>query len=174
MRMSDLSFDIDIGDFEEDMTQAVPPQKLAQKLALGKALSVVSRHPDALVIGADTFLYIDGTVLGKPHTAEKAREMLQVLNGKSHLVFTGYAIVDTRSGERFTGVSESTVWFRHVSPDEIEQYIETGEPLDRAGGYAIQGGGAAFVERIEGDYWGIVGLPLCAVVQKLQEFGMQK
>ncbi len=169
--MSGIEFDIDVGDFQEDMTQKIPPQELAQNLALGKALSVVIRHADAIIIGADTFLYVDGVVLGKPHTSDKAADMLRMLSGKTHTVFTGYAIVDSRTGDKYTGVNESTVLFRNLSEDEIVQYVDTGEPFDLAGGYAIQGGGATFIERIEGDYWGIVGLPISRIVPKLRELG---
>jgi septum formation protein len=170
--MSRIPFVVDAGDFEENMSEPIPPYDLAQKLALGKALSVVARHADAVIIGADTFISFEEIILGKPHTPEKAREMLMILSGKTHHVLTGYAVVDTASGEQFSGVSDSSVTFRDLSNEEIDAYIATGEPLERAAGYAIQGGAAGFVKRIEGDYLGIVGLPLAAIIEELSRFGV--
>jgi septum formation protein len=172
LRLSGIPFDIDVSEYIEDMTEKIPPEELAEKLALGKALTVSSRHPDAIIIGADTFIVFEESVLGKPHTREKAREMLSWLSGKPHVVLTGYAIVDTKDEKQVTGVSVNTVIFRDISDSEIEAYIATGEPLERAGGYAIQGGAAGFVKRIEGDYLGIVGLPLAAIVEELQAFNI--
>jgi septum formation protein len=169
-----VSFDIDVGEYEEDMTEQIPPLELAQKLALGKALAVSPRHSDALIIGADTFIVFDGQILGKPHTAEKAREMLHMLSGNTHTVLTGYAIVDTTSDAQVTGVSVSAVSFRTLSDSEIENYIASGEPLDRAGAYAIQGGAAGFVKRIEGDYLGIMGLPLATIIEELSAFSIHE
>src|SRR4051812_45560203 len=139
LRMSGILFVIDPGDYEEDMTEQIPPEDLAKKLALGKALSAASKHPDALIIGADTFIVYDKEILGKPHTPEKAREILEKLSAATHRVLTGYAIVDTKDGAQVTGVSESIVTFRAVSQAEIESYVGTGEPLELAGAYAIQG-----------------------------------
>lgn len=171
MRLSGFSFDVEVSNFEEDMSEALPPKQLAEKLALGKALAVSSRHNDALIIGADTFVVAADRILGKPHTAEKATEMLSHLSGGTHKVITGFAIVDTKSGAQVVDASVTEVTFRKLSKTEIEEYVSTGEPLKLAGAYAIQAGAAKFVTRIEGDYYGVVGLPLAPIVQELDRLG---
>lgn len=173
MRMSGFPFEVEVGDYEEDMTEKLPPKLLAEKLALGKALSVAVRHNDAIIIGADTFIVAGDEIFGKPYTAERARQMLLMLSGGTHKVLTGYALVDTHTGAQHVGVSVTEVTFRRLSDAEIDAYIKTGEPLERAGGYAIQSGGAKFVSRIDGDYLGIVGLPLCLIVEELAKLGVE-
>jgi len=164
-------FTVEPGDYEEDMTLSLPPVELAETLATGKAKCVAIMHDDAIVIGADTFVEIDGTVLGKPHTAEAAVAMLQKLSGKTHQVHTGYCVIDTKTGETRSGTETAQITFREVSEREITAYVATGEPLDKAGAYAIQGGGQAFVSSIEGDYDAIVGLPLAKISEELRAFG---
>ena len=166
-----LEFEVISGDYEEDMTLPMSPKELVKFLSRGKAESVAKKYK-GIIIGADTFIAFDNKVLGKPHTAEKARATLAMLRGKQHSVLTGFTIIDTESGKSFSDVVEATVTFRNYSDEEIEAYVSTGEPLDRAAAYAIQGGGAAFVEKIEGDYDGIVGLPVTAVTEALKEFGV--
>ena len=170
MRLSGFSFDVDVSDFVEDMAEKLPPKILAEKLALGKALAVAPRHSDALIIGADTFVVAGDQILGKPHTKENAVAMLSLLSGGTHTVITGYAIVDTDSGARHVDASVTEVTFRTLSDREIVAYVETGEPLELAGGYAIQGGAARFATRIEGDYYGVMGLPLAPIVEELQKW----
>lgn len=174
LKMSGISFDIQASDFEEDLTQKLPPKRLAEELALGKALSVAHNHSDAIVIGADTFILSGRKIMGKPGSAERAKEMLRSLSGKKHTVLTGYAIIDTRSGKRKSGVVETSVWFRKLSPREIETYVRNGKPSPRelAGAYAIQAGGAKFVTRMEGDFYAVVGLPLARILAELSAFGI--
>ncbi len=167
-----VDFEVLAGDYEEDMTLPLSPLELAKHLSLGKAESVAKDNPDAVVIGADTFVAFGEHVLGKPHTKEKAKEMLQMLNGKQHSIITGFSIVHKSAGKIVSEAIEAKVYFRNLTESEIDEYISTGEPLDRAGGYAIQGGGAKFVEKIEGDYDTIVGLPVIEVVKALKEFGI--
>jgi septum formation protein len=168
MRLSGFSFDVEVSNFEEDMEEKLPPKQLAEKLALGKALAVAPLHADALIIGADTFVVAGDSILGKPHTPVRAIEMLHMLSGGTHKVITGYAIIDTKSGTQIVDASVTEVTFRKLSSTEIEAYVASGEPLQLAGGYAIQAGAAKFVTRIEGDYYGVMGLPLAPVVEALQ------
>ena len=145
-----LPFTIEPGDYEEDMTLQMPPAELAETLATGKAEAVAIMHDDAIVIGADTFVELDGAVLGKPHTKEKAEVMLKTLSGKTHQVHTGYCIIDTKTGMIHSGTKTAKVTFRNLSQEEIDSYIVTYNPLDKAGAYAIQDGGKAFISHIEG------------------------
>ncbi len=157
---TDLVFEILPADFEEDMTLNLNPFELAQYLSHGKAHSVAKRYSDAIVIGADTFIVHEGALLGKPHTADKAYEMLARLSGTHHSVLTGVTVIHSGMNKVISDVEETKVYFRDLSEAEIKNYIATGEPLDKAGSYAIQQGGAAFVEKIEGDLLNVVGLPL--------------
>ncbi len=111
-------------------------------------------------------------IIGKPHTNVQAREMLRALNGKTHLVITDFTILDTETGKVLSRSVETKVHMSELTLEEIESYIRTKEPLDKAGGYAIQGRGAVLVERIEGDYSNVVGLPLSALAESLKEFGV--
>lgn len=172
LRMAGYVFEqIDSG-YEEDMTQKLSPENLVRTLALGKALSVVPRRPDAVIVGADTVIVSGSAVLGKPHTPERAREMLRRLSNKTHRVLTGHAVIDAVSGKRSTAVSEAEVAFRALSTEEIDAYIATGEPLDRAGAYHMHGGGAVFIRRLEGDYLGILGLSLPLLLPAFKKFGV--
>ena len=169
-----LPFIIDPSNSDEDMTQNLEPKDLAKALSLAKAKDVAKRHKNAIVIGADSIITLNGKVLGKPHTEERAIEMLTELSGSIHSAITGYTIIDTDSGKIVSDAVETKIYFRKLTQDEIKNYVATGKPLDKAGAYAIQGKGALFVEKIEGDYYNIMGLPLTAVVEKLKEFKLQK
>lgn len=148
------------------------PVELAKALSTEKATLVARNHQNALVIAADTFIVLDGHVLGKPHTETEARQMLESLNGKSHRVITGLTILDTDSDRIISRAVETRVHMKKLAPDEIESYIRTGEPLDKAGGYAIQGLGAVLIDNIEGDFFNVIGLPLSALADGLKEFGI--
>jgi septum formation protein len=142
------------------------------RLALEKARAVhrAERGDDAPVLGADTAVVVEERPLGKPRDRDHAREMLGQLSGRSHRVLSAVALVGERAAVR---VSESSVWFRPLRGDEIDAYWYSGEPQDKAGAYAIQGLGAVFVERLEGSYSGVMGLPLYETAQLLQDFGIQ-
>lgn len=168
-----LSFEVDPSDYEENLTLDLSPHELVKRLALEKALSVKDRHPSAIIIGSDLVVVLDGMVLGKPHTKERAKEMLKALSGKRNSVITGYAIVDSETNKTIIDSVEATVYFRAISDQEIDAYIKTGEPLDKAGAYAVQGAGGLFVEKTEGDYTSILGLPLWPVVRDLKQFGIE-
>ena len=172
LSLTGLKFRVAPGDYEEDMDSGQEPHKLARSLSLEKARSVAGKHQNALIIAADTFIVFRGRLLGKPHTAEEARRMLKMLNGREHSVITGFTIMDTDTGQKLSRSVETKVWFRKLDIKEIEAYIKSKEPLDKAGAYAIQGLGAAIVKKIEGDYFNVVGLPLSALVEGLKKFGV--
>lgn len=172
LKMTGLKFSIEPGDYEEDMDLALEPRQLARFLSAEKARAVAVEYADALVIAADTFIVFKGSLLGKPHTREEARRMLDLLNGRAHSVITGFTIIDTRTGKKLSRSVETRVYFRKLTEEEIEAYIETGEPLDKAGAYAIQGIGALIVKEIEGDYFNVMGLPLSSLAEALKKFGV--
>ena len=168
-----LKFEVAPSDITEDLTSDLPPQELAKKLSQEKALAVSKKYSDALIIAADTIGVFEGEIIGKPHTPAEAKKMLRNLNGKSHLVVTGFTIMDTKTGKTISKSVETAVYFRKLTEAEIDAYVKTGEPLDKAGGYAIQGLGALIVEKIAGDYYNVIGLPLSALVESLKKFGIK-
>lgn len=169
LKRSNLRFTIVAPSYEEDMSLSLEPFELAKVLSLGKSLAVARENPDAIVIGADTFISYNGKLLGKPHTKERATEMLEMLSGSTHSALTGFAVVCLAENKTIQVVEEAEIVFRDITSLEIEEYVATGEPLDRAGAYAIQGGAAKFVESTKGDYLSILGLPLEKLAQVLRE-----
>ena len=168
-----LEFEIDPSNYEEDMSLKMKPNKLAEFLSLGKAKDISQRHKDSIIISADTIVAIGGEVFGKPKTSERAKYMLKKFSGKAHSVITGFTIIDTGTNKQITKSVETKVYFKSLSEKEIDAYIATGEPLDKGGGYAIQGLAALFVEKIEGDYFNIVGLPILALTEELKNLGVK-
>jgi septum formation protein len=158
--------------YEEDMTLPLKPRDLVKKLALGKARAVAVRHTNAIIIGGDTIVVLGKEVLGKPHTVARAKEMLKKLSGKTHSIMTGLAVIDTKTGKEIVRAVEAKIEFRTLSDKQINSYVETKEPLDKAGAYAVQGYGAALIKKITGDYYGIVGLPLSLLQDELEELGV--
>lgn len=167
-----LEFEIDPSNYEEDMSLKMDPLKLVEYLSLGKAKDVAKRHKDAIIISADTIVALDGEIFGKPKTAERAKEMLQKFSGKAHAVLTGFTIIETDTNKQISKSVETKVYFKNLSEKEIDAYVATGEPLDKGGGYAIQGLAALFIEKIEGDYFNIVGLPIFPLIEELKKFGI--
>lgn len=165
-----LPFTIEESDYREDMTLALSPQDLAKHLSLGKAQKVAERYKnvDTVIIAADTFVVYEKRILGKPTSENDAREMLQLLQGKSHTIITGVAIIDTTTNTTESFFDEAKVYLKSLTTSEINAYIATGEPMDKAGAYAVQELGAVFVEKIEGDFFGVMGLPLVKVVEVLK------
>jgi len=158
---------------EESLINGESPQENVQRLALAKAAEVSERFREKWVLGADTIVVIDGQILGKPADEQEARAMLARLAGRTHLVFTGYALVNASFSERRRiRCAESSVHIRELSPRQIAGYVRTGEPMDKAGAYAIQGIGSGIVERVSGSYTNVVGLPLCEVARDLQQLGV--
>lgn len=167
-----LNFEIDPSNYEEDMSLKMNPNKLAEFLSLGKAEDVAKKHKHSIIISADTIVAIDDEVFGKPKTNERARYMLNKLSGRAHSVITGFTIIDTDTNRKISKSVETKVYFKSIQKKEMDAYIATGEPLDKGGGYAIQGIAALFVEKIEGDYFNIVGLPILSLVEELKKFGV--
>lgn len=155
----------------DEYTEVAEPEAMVRLLSQRKAEAVARLHPEAVVIAADTMVCLDHrTILGKPVDATDARRMLALLSGRSHEVYTGFTV---RQGDRSVTQSEcSRVRIRSLSPQEISRYVATGEPLDKAGSYAIQGLGSLFVSGIDGDYYNVMGLPVCALGQVLAKFGI--
>ncbi len=142
-----------------------PASEVTQKLALLKATAVAQHFDDAIIIGADTLVSLDGKLLGKPTDDAEAFEMLTHLSGTCHEVVTGVALVDAGTGREIVWTETTQVYFRELQSNEITAYIASGETSDKAGAYGIQGRGAAFVRRIEGCYFNVVGLPLATLVE---------
>ncbi len=166
-----LTFEIVSPEVDEAQYGGLPPRELVQTLSRAKALDAARRVPaGSLVLGADTVVVLDGQALGKPDGPEGARAMLTALSGRTHEVWTGFTLC--RDGEVHTEAVATEVTFRALAPEEIDRYVATGEPLDKAGAYGIQGRGALLVAQIRGDYSNVVGLPLCAVGQALRRFGV--
>jgi len=172
LELTGLKFSIDAGDFEENMGLKLKPHQLARFLSSEKAKNIAAKYKNALVIAADTFIVFKDSLMGKPHTIEEARRMLTLLNGKAHSVITGFTIIDTNTKKKLSRSVETRVYFRKLTFQEIEAYIKTGEPMDKAGAYAIQGTGAMIVKRIDGDYLNVVGLPLVSLTEALKKFGV--
>lgn len=149
-----------------------PPERFVRELAIAKARDVAGSHPESWVIGADTVVVVDGIVLGKPPSIEEARRMLTRLSGRTHEVLTGFCIHRRLDERLFADTVRTAVQFKELAPAEIEWYIRTGEPFDKAGAYAIQGIGTFLVRRIEGSYTNVVGLPVCEVIEILIREGV--
>jgi len=165
-----LEFKVDTSVREDTEFAGREPHQRARESSRKKAESVAARYPDAIIISADTFGVIDGVIIGKPHSESDAREILALLSGKSHAVITGFTVLDTLTGKAVSRSVETTVFMKRLTTSVIEAYVQTGEPLDKAGSYAIQGLGAVLVEEIEGDYFNVMGLPLSALAEVLKEF----
>ena len=133
---------------------------------------VASKHKNAIVIAADTFIVFGGQMVGKPHTENEAQKMLETLNGKSHSVIAGFSIVDTSKNKTLSKSVQTKVYIRKLTMAEIDAYVKSKELLDKPGAYAIQGLGAVIVEKIEGDYYNVMGLPLSALTEALKEFAI--
>lgn len=171
LEQAGLRFEVRDSRFDEDSIVSVCPLDAVCRLAEAKAETSARTHPDAWVIGADTAVVIDGRTLGKPADHGQARAMLERLGGRSHQVHTGYAILCRSQGLCKTAVVTTEVTFKTLSAGEIQWYLETGEPFDKAGAYAIQGQGAFLVRRISGSYTNVVGLPVCEVIEDLAQSG---
>lgn len=166
--MVGISCEVCIPYIEENTDKTVPSE-IVKDLSLQKALSVAPKYPGQAVLAADTIVEIDGRILGKPKTEDEAFSMLKMLSGRTHSVYTGVALIFP-DGSRDSFYSETRVTMFDNSDDLIRDYISTGEPMDKAGSYGIQGTGAYLVEKVDGDYGTIVGLPVSIVFRKLREY----
>lgn len=153
-----LAYSVDVSEADESFDG--PAEAMVLELSRRKALAVAARHPSAIVIAADTTVCgPDGDILGKPGTPERAADMLRALSGRWHSVFTGVTAINTRTGQEERRAVETRVHFVEMSEEDIAFYVATKEPLDKAGAYGIQGTGGMFIDRIEGSYSNVVGLP---------------
>lgn len=172
LEQAGLEFTVIPSRFDEDAVELTDPEIYTESLARGKAEEVATAHPESWVIGADTIVLIDGSILGKPGSPAIAREMLRRLSGQTHQVFTGYALYCMEQERMISGVEMTDVRFKNLTEDEIEWYIQTGEPFDKAGAYAIQGLGTFLVKSVNGSYTNVVGLPVCEVIEILIREGV--
>jgi septum formation protein len=156
-------------DIDESVWPDEPPVPHCERLAREKAHTLALQHPDAVVVGSDTIVVVDGTILGKPTNADDAVAMLERLAGREHTVYTAVAVA--HGGQTLSAVESVAVRFRQLSRSQIEAYVGTGEPMDKAGAYGIQGYGATLVEGITGDYFAVMGLPLGQLVELLRTLG---
>jgi len=156
---------------EELLTAGISPEEQVKKLSLQKARNVSSScNNDDIIIAADTLVYLDNEPLGKPASQTDAIEMLKRLSGRKHSVFTGVTLL--RDGKFISEAEKTDVYFRDLTENEIIAYAKTGEPMDKAGSYAAQGGAAVFIKRIEGEFFNVMGLPLCRLYVMLMDFGV--
>ena len=172
LEQAGFDFEVIPGNFDEGSVPLDKPESYARLLAIEKANQIGNQYPDSWVIGADTVVCIDGAILGKPSSKQDARRMLDLLSGKTHQVVTGYALIKNAEQKLFTDAVRTDVSFKTLSTEEVEWYIQTSEPFDKAGGYAIQGLGSFLVKRINGSYTNVVGLPVCEVIELLYREGV--
>ena len=168
LELMGLQFRVQTADIDETMDPDAP---LAQEIAALSRRKAEAVRADALVIAADTMVCVEGRRLGKPRDEAEAFSMLRMLSGRTHTVLTGVCVAYKDRVETF--VEESTIHFRPLSDAEIRAYIATGEPMDKAGAYAVQGQAALFISRLEGDFYNVMGLPICRLAQLLRGFGVQ-
>lgn len=168
-----LPFEIISPEINEEVFGNESPANHVRRLALEKAESVASHYPDSLVIGSDTVIELDGQILGKPANLEDAHHMLTGLRGRCHLVHTGLVLVGKAKQIEETWVETVKVWIKNFSHADLQAYLKTQDSLGKAGAYSIQGGGAHLIEKIEGDYPSVVGLPLSKTAQLLEQAGVE-
>jgi septum formation protein len=165
-----IAHEVRPANLDESMRPRETPRRHAERLARDKASAVATRDPDLITIAADTIVVINRKVLGKPVDEEDAARMLAMLSGREHTVITAVAV--SRGKKLRSAIEEVKVKFRRLREDEIEAYIATGEPMDKAGAYGIQGYGATIVERVEGDYFAVMGLPLVRLIGLMRDVGV--
>lgn len=161
-------FEKHIADIDETEKDGENPSDYVRRLAKEKAEAVAQNHKDKIVLGADTTVVIDNQIIGKPIDLDDARRMIKMLSGREHLVLTGVALV--KNNDTKVGLQTTKVKFKEMNDEEIEFLVQFGEPLDKAGAYAVQAQAALFIEKIEGDYWNVVGLPINLVYKLMREF----
>jgi septum formation protein len=171
LQLAGIPLEVIPSQADERFLPGESPEEHVRRVARAKAIDVGRQFPGRWILGADTVVAIDGRVLGKPGDSREAEEMLRDLSQREHRVLTGFCILRYPSMEERGGTVISRVKFKSLSPEEVRWYINTGEPFDKAGGYAIQGKAAFMVKEVHGSYSNVVGLPLCEVVEALRELG---
>jgi len=172
LRLVGVRFVILHGNVDEAPQAGETPENYAPRLSEAKARAVAAMRPGHWVLGADTIVTIDGELLGKPATRDEARFMIRKLSGREHMVITAFTLFNSEQAEVIRRAVTSQVLFKEVPDDEVEWYVATEEPYDKAGGYAVQGKASFLVSEIHGSYTNVVGLPLCEVVEALKELGL--
>ena len=171
LRQIGLRFHIIASTVDETIVNDVPPEEHVRILAERKARDVAFKLPSGIILGADTIVVIDGEILTKPTSEDDAVRMLQRLSGQRHEVFTGFSLIEMPSWRTVTRFERTQVWFRKLATEEILAYVKSGSPMDKAGGYGIQDDfGAVFVNRVDGDFYNVVGLPLSNFYCTFTEF----
>lgn len=171
LTMLGYSFLVDPADVDESLPEGIAPHDAVAELSRRKALETAARRPDDVVIGSDTVVSVAGEILGKPRDREDAARMLRLLSGKTHQVYTGVTLAGR--GDVQTVVAEADVTFLPMTEEQIQAYLTTGEPFDKAGAYAVQGRGSAYIRSISGDFFAIMGLPSSQTVRLLERFGLR-
>lgn len=171
LRQLGFEFDVIPSEISEDLIEGEPPHEHVIRLAEAKALEIGHRYPDRWIIAADTIVLINGSILGKPKDRDEALDMLSRLSGQEHLVLTGISAHHVRKGKGKRQAVQTAVRMKSLQPAEMRWYVNTGEPFDKAGGYAIQGIGAFMIESIKGSYTNVVGLPLHELIRMLNDLG---
>lgn len=172
LKLTGLKFSVCASAYEEDLNLPLRPRELARYLSRKKAEAVSNKYKDTIIIAADTFIVFKNKLLGKPHNEQDAERMLMTLNGQAHSVITGFTIMDTGNNKIISRSVETKVYFKKLTREDISAYVRSKEPLDKAGAYAVQGLGAVFIEKIEGDFFNVMGLPLFALTGSLKKFGI--
>jgi len=167
-----IAFQVVASDYEEDMNLKLKPVELAKHLSQCKAEVVAKKYKNHIIISADTFIIFGNELLGKPHIKSKAKEMLKKISGKQCLAITGFTIIDSANNIIISKASKTKIYIKKLSTSEIDNYIKSGEPIDKAGAFAVQGLGSVFIEKIDGDFFNIVGLPLNALAKELKKVGV--
>lgn len=170
LSMAGYDFEVIPADADEAIEESTKAFEAVKILSKRKALSVWEENKDAVVLGCDTVVALDDRILGKPKTKQEAFNMLMALSGKKHFVYSGVCITDGKNTVQFVG--SAAVEFYELSKETVNSYIETKEPMDKAGSYGIQGIGSVLVKKIEGDYFSVVGLPLSQTARELRNFGV--
>lgn len=164
-----LEFEISSSDADESFSEDLSPSEAVMELASRKSVTVAASYPDCFIIGSDTVVVHEGEILGKPAGEQEAFAMLRKLSGRSHSVYTGVSILSPEKETRFYEKTDVTFW--DLSDEEIDTYIKSGEPFDKAGGYGIQGFGSMLVKEIKGDYYTVMGLPVSRLIRELRKTG---
>ena len=167
LKLLDIDFTIKASDICEDLKEGLSNEEIVMDLAFQKAEDILTRNPNSIVLGFDTLVILDGVPLGKPTDRLEAFRMIQSLSGRKHRVLTGCAILGKEIEDIFYDFAD--VYFNEMSEEEINEYLDTDEPYDKAGAYGIQGYGARYIQKIEGDYYSVMGVPLQKIYKKLRD-----
>src|SRR2546430_7469325 len=174
LRNADVPFEAQPADVPEVHMKGEKPLEFAMRLARAKADAIAQLRPDTFVLGADTIVVVENKILGKPLDPDDAARMLRLLSDREHDVTTAICLIFPQASERITTTETTRVYFSHLSDEDIADYVATGEPMDKAGAYAIQGVAGRWIEKIEGDYFNVVGLPVAKVYRILRQSGALK